>query len=177
MLTVISAFLPWYGLSFTSAAVDFVDGALGRTVPQFTGSIYEAHLRQAGNAVVGHEFFAVSARQAFDKSSTLLLIAGGLAILLSMVSLVRSTPPLPGSGVLVGLGFAAAAVVAWHMVVVPNPVPELIDLSLKSGAWVGLLGSLAIAAGALWPASRSPRRARDDSAGAWADLSGWTPSA
>jgi hypothetical protein len=177
MLTVIAVFLPWYGLSFTSAAVDFVDGAVGQVVPQFAGSIYEAHMRQAGNAVVGHEFYAVSAHQIFDKGSTLLLIAGGLAILLSMVSLVRTGPALPVGGLLVGLGLAAAAVVAWHMVVVPNPVPELMDLSLKSGAWLGLLGSLAIAAGALWPASRSPRCARDDSADAWADLSGWTPSA
>jgi hypothetical protein len=177
MLTVISVFLPWYGLSFTSAAVDFVDGAVGQVIPQFSGSIYEAHMRQAGNAAVGHEFYAVSARQAFNISSTLLLIAGGLAILLTMVSLARSVPALPGSGVLVGLGLAAAAVVAWHMVATPDPAPGLIDLSLKGGAWLGLLGSLAIAAGGVWPVSGSPRPRRDDSSDAWAELSGWTPSA
>jgi hypothetical protein len=53
----------------------------------------------------------------------------------------------------------------------------LISLSLREGAWLALLGSLAIVAGGLWPRAHTrPSSARETSFdAAWSGLSGWTP--
>ena len=62
------------------------------------------------------------------------------------------------------------------MVDPPTPAGDLLALSLREGAWLALLGSVAIVLGGMWPrcafvAAAPDARVRD----AWSGLSGWTP--
>ena len=58
----------------------------------------------------------------------------------------------------------------------PAPAGGVLALSLREGAWLALVGSVAIVAGALWP-ERSRRTLRSDAKleRVWSELSGWTP--
>ena len=69
-----------------------------------------------------------------------------------------------------------ACCVLYRMVDPPTPAGDLLALSLREGAWLALLGSVAMVLGGMWPrcasATASPdARVRD----AWSGLSGWTP--
>ena len=175
---VIAVFLPWYGVGVTPAAVDFAAGAIDRVVPQFAGSALDSQLRAAGHAVAGHQVAGVSAHQAFSSTSTIMALVAGAAALLAIVALARPVAELPGgSGVLVLLGGVAAAVAVWHMVSHPNPAPGFITVSLKPAAWLGLVGSLAVIAGAWLPSSLAVpgKDPGVDTSDAWSQLSGWTP--
>ena len=73
-------------------------------------------------------------------------------------------------------GLIAAICVLYRMVARPLGEGELFALSLREGAWLALLGSLAMIAGGLWP-----RRLRErglsgvEIEDVWSGLSGWTP--
>ena len=179
--TVIAVFLPWYGVGITQAGIDFATGAISRIFPQFAGSALDSQMREAGRVVAGHQVAGVSAHQAFSSTSTIMAIAAGGAALLAIVALARPVPDLVGGpGVLLLLGAVAGAIAVWHMVSVPNPAPGFITVSLKPAAWLGLLGSVAVVVGALWPAPEASAGAEGktgDASDAWSQLSGWTPSA
>lgn len=182
MATAISVFLPWYGISFTRAAVDFATGAITRFLPQLNGSSFVESLRAAGNAAAGHDVANVSAHQVLSHTSTVLLAIGGAAALFGVLSLAQGRPLVPNwAGLMSLIGFAGAALVAWKMLSMPDPAPGLIKLSLKGGAYLALLGCLAIAGGALWPRTLdAPKVSAPAPAGGddvWSELSGWTPSA
>ncbi len=62
------------------------------------------------------------------------------------------------------------------MIALPSPSGEMFALSLREGAWLSLLGAIAMVAGALWPAQAGAARQRPaDVQDAWSQLSGWTP--
>ena len=77
---------------------------------------------------------------------------------------------------LVLLGIVAALCVLFRIVDPPAPAGEFLALSVREGAWLALLGSAAIVAGALWP-ERSGASEHSDAKleSVWSEFSGWTP--
>jgi len=88
--------------------------------------------------------------------SIVLLALAGLAMLDALLPLVRTRAPLPGGagGSVVLLGIVASACVLYRMVDPPASVGALPSPSLREGAWLALLGSLAMALGGMWPRYR-----------------------
>ena len=148
----VSVFLPWYGLSFSAGAL------------------------------AGRQFAELSANQELADLSVVLPVLACLALLDSLIPLVRAASPVPaGSGASVLLlGSVAAVCVLYRMVHVPAPAGELLTLTVGVGAWVALLGSLAMVAGGLWPrsigsSSSYPELSESLARNAWPGLSSWTP--
>jgi hypothetical protein len=65
------------------------------------------------------------------------------------------------------------------MLHVPAPAGQLLTLTVGEGAWVALLGSLAMVAGGLWPrsigSSSYPEMSESLAHNVWPGLSSWTP--
>ena len=182
ILLAISVFLPWYGLTFTSSGVAFVQQMADRVASQFGNASLQAYIgaqHASLSALAGHEFAAVSAHQALKNLNIVLLVLAALAILDALLPLARSASSVPdgGGAAVVVLGVLAVLCVGYRMVSPPSPAGDLVSLSLREGAWLALLGSLAIIAGGLWPrtherSSAAPETTLDT---AWSGLSGWTP--
>ena len=111
----------------------------------------------------------------------ILLVLAGIALLDALIALARGANPAPagaGAGAsVVVLGALAALCVVYRMVDPPTPAGGLMSLSLREGAWLALLGSLAMMLGGLWPRIE-PASAGSDAQllSTWSGLSGWTPS-
>ena len=74
------------------------------------------------------------------------------------------------------LGILAALCVLYRMVDPPTPAGNFLALALREGAWLALLGSAAMVAGAVWPdrlGGSTPSDAKLENA--LSGLSGWTP--
>jgi len=138
IVLAVSVFLPWYGVSLT---------------------------RQTGVGLVSHRLVSlshqrlalVSGQHALQDLSIVLLVLAGLAILDALLPLARAHAPLPGGagGSVVLLGAVASACVAYRMIDPPGALGgELLLRSLREGAWLALLGSLAIVLGGMWPRYR-----------------------
>jgi hypothetical protein len=181
IVLAVSVFLPWYGVGLTASGVAYVQQVDTQVASRFgnaslQGELGGLHARLS--ALAGRELGTVSAHQVFSKISVLLLIAAGLGILIALVPLARSQPPdFDGAGPwLAVFGLIAAICVLYRMVARPVGEGELFALSLREGAWLALLGSLAMIAGGLWP-----RRLRErglsgvEIEDVWSGLSGWTP--
>jgi hypothetical protein len=66
--------------------------------------------------------------------------------------------------------------VLYRLVDPPVPAGEYLATSLRPGAWLALLGSLAMVAGGLWPRRLGSTEVSEPLAsGTWSGLSGWTP--
>jgi hypothetical protein len=127
---------------------------------------------------VGHDFVSLSAHQALKTLSVVMLIAAGVGCAIALFALAGSAAAEANRGALAMLGAVAGAVVLYRMVAPPTPAGELLALSLREGAWLALLGAVAMVAGALWPARLAGAGAREgDVQDAWSGLSGWTPDA
>jgi hypothetical protein len=182
ILLAISVFLPWYGLTFTASGVAFVQQVADQAASQFGNANLQALIgAQHANlsALAGHEFVAVSAHQALKNLNIVLLLLAGLAILDALVPLARGGGSVPNGGgaAVVVLGAVATVCVGYRMLSPPSPAGDLVSLSLREGAWLALLGSLAIVAGGLWPTTRAPSSAASEPTldTTWSGLSGWTP--
>jgi drug/metabolite transporter (DMT)-like permease len=130
------------------------------------------------SALSGRELGTVSAHQVFSNISVILLIAAGLGILIALVPLARSQPPdFDGAGPWLALfGTIAAACVIYRMVARPGEDTELFALSLREGAWLALLGAVAMTIGGLWPSRVGDQKVSEaEIEGVWSGLSGWTP--
>lgn len=182
ILLGVSVFLPWYGVSLTSAgaalvshvgdqfAVQYGNASLQSLTGSFHGTIASLAGRQLG---------ALSAHQALKEINVILLILAGLALFDALVPLARNASDVPegAGGAAVLLGLVAGLLVGYRMVSPPDPAGGFLSLSLREGAWLALLGALTMALGGLWPRVVVPD-ASSESAGAsdiWANLSGWTP--
>ncbi len=144
VVLIVSVFLPWYEVAFT--------------------------LHASAGAAAGHRLGALTAHRALREVNIVLLVLAALAILDALAPLTPTGGPLPGGagGSVVLLGFVAAAFVLYRMLVPPASAAGVVELSLREGAWLALLGSLAIAIGGVWPrrigfAAPSAAQAR----GAW----------
>jgi hypothetical protein len=182
ILLSVSVFLPWYGLAFTANGVAFVQQMTNQLATEFGNASLQSSLgaqHASLAALAGHEYAAVSAHQALKNLNIVLLLLAGLAILDALIPLARGGSAVhDGGGAAVAiLGGAATLLVAYRIVSPPSPAGELISLSLREGAWLALLGSLAIVAGGLWPRPRAPSAAASEPTldTSWSGLSGWTP--
>ena len=181
VVLAISVFLPWYGVSFTARGVAYTQQIGSQVAAQFgnatlQGYVGSLHARLGG--LVGHEFVALSAHQALHQINVVLLIIAALGTLIALFSLAGAqAPAVDGDrGPLALLGGLAAALALYRIAVPPTPAGELLAMSLREGAWLALLGALAMVGGAVYPrrgaAAASPSRGATD---AWSELSGWTP--
>jgi hypothetical protein len=173
----IGVFLPWYGISFTQAALATTTQALNSFSAQYgVGARLGATFSNLAQGLVGHELASVSARQALTNISLVLILVGVLAALIAILGLYQSRPALPQNAIggLV-LGGAVATLLVLYRVLSPPDSHGLINLSIKPAAWLCLLGAAAITAGGLWPRPADSAPAGD--ASVWSELSGWTPSA
>jgi hypothetical protein len=182
IVLVVAVFLPWYGISFTEHGIAFAQQAGEGFAAQFGNAALQERVAEAHatlSALAGHEFVAVSAHQALKTVNVVLLVLGGLACAVALVSLLDPSAIADGGRSLLTLfGLGAAAFVVFRMVEPPLSEGDLISLSLREGSWLALLGSAAVVGGALL-SGRSVRSSAEPSAEAanavWAQLSGWTP--
>lgn len=176
----VSVFLPWYGVSFTAAGLTFAQQVGDQAASQFGNAAlqsYMSNLHANLSTLAGHQFTALSAHQALKDLNIVLLLLAGIAIAISLVALAgaRSSPDGHRTP-LAALGIIGVLCVLYRMVDPPSPAGNFLALSLREGAWLALLGSAAMVAGAMWPErldSATPSDAKLESA--LAELSGWTP--
>jgi hypothetical protein len=178
-LLCVAVFLPWYGLSFTSTGIAFVEQAGN----QFASQYGNAQLQQAAAGLhanlaplAGVQFAAVSAHQVLKYMNIVLLALAGLALLDALLPLV-GTPSVPdgAGGSLALLGAVAALCVGYRMFYPPTPDGSLVALSVREGAWLALLGSLMMLVGGMWPRAPGAASAPEPLVESWSRLSGWTP--
>ena len=181
IVLAVSVFLPWYGVSFTAHGIAFAQQVGSQVASQFgnaTLQSYMAGLHTSLAGLAGHEFTALSAHQALKDLNVVLLILAGLGCVLALLALAGSQSPEANRGPLALLGAIAAACVLYRILDPPTPPGELLALSLREGAWLALLGALAIVGGALWPRRAASAGLSDAKVeNAWSELSGWTPQA
>lgn len=179
-LLAVSVFLPWYGLHLTATGAAMAQ-QVGTEVAAHYGNAalqgYMAGLHSQLSAAVGVELGAVSAHQALEYVSVILLVIAALALLDGLLALARHDAlPTGAGGALAPLGLLATVLVVYRMVDPPAAVNTVISLSLREGAWLALVGALAILGGGLLPRLRRSETATPERAeGAFASLSGWTP--
>jgi hypothetical protein len=182
IVLAVSVFLPWYGVSFTGSAIALVHHVSGHaTAPLSTASLQSyasiSGLHAGLGALAGQQFAAVSAHQVLGNLNAVLLVLAGLAMLDALLPLARTRAPLPGGagGSVELLGAVAIACVLYRMVHPPTPAGDLLSLSLREGAWLALLGAVAMVLGGMWPRGVYPFALTDaPMRGALSGLSGWT---
>jgi hypothetical protein len=181
IVLAISVFLPWYALSITAEGVAFVQQVGTQFVSQFGNAQLQGELGSlhAGlSGLAGHQLAAVSAHQVLTNISVVLLIAAGLGILITLFVLAGPQGSVSDQhGSLIALlGAIAAICVLYRILAPPSSNASYLALSLREGAWLALLGSLAMVVGGLWPRRLGARTASQAKVeGVWSGLSGWTP--
>ncbi len=179
VVLAIAVFLPWYGVSFTASGLSYVQQAGNRVASQYGNAALQGYMSSLHSSLagyVGHEFVSVSAHQALKTLNVVLLVAAGIGCVVALFALAGSASAQANRGVLALLGTVAAACVLYRMISPPSPAAGLLSMSLREGAWLALLGSLAMIAGAVWPVAHAAEGAREkDLQDAWSGLSGWTP--
>ncbi len=126
VLLAISVFLPWYGVSFTTAGIATAEQTVGELAQQYGNSALQAQVAGAESSAAsyaGREFGSLSAHQVLHDLNVVLLVLAGLALLDALVPLARTASPLPdGAGrAVVLLGAIAAVCVIYRMWIRPRP--------------------------------------------------------
>jgi hypothetical protein len=179
----LAVFLPWYGIGFTASGVAFVERSDSQAAAQYGNAALQEKLdglHAQLQSLAGHQLGSISAHQAFTRIGPILLIAAGLGILISLVSVARVAPAeLDASGSWIALlGAIAMIFVLYRMLARPAGEQPYLTLSLREGAWLALLGAGAMIAGGLWPRrlrAEVPSSAQVEDV--WSGFSGWTPEA
>lgn len=177
----VSVFLPWYGVSFTAGGVAAAQHIGDQVVSQYGNAqlqSYMSGLHTTLSGLAGHQFAALSAHEALKDLNIVLLILAGLATLIGLLALAGSESSASENNrpALALLGAVAAVCVLYRIVDPPTLAGDAFALSLREGAWLALLGSVAIVAASMWPrdlAAAGPSEAKVQSV--WSELSGWTP--
>jgi hypothetical protein len=183
ILLAVSIFLPWYGVSFTPSGIAFAQQQGEQLVAQFGNAAlqgYTSAVHANLSSLAGHQFIALSAHQALKDLNVVLLVAAGLAIAIALLALAGAASGSAGGHrvPLALLGAVATVCVLYRILYPPAPAGELLALSLREGAWLALIGSLAMLAGTVWPERRAPSSlAAHSGDDVWSQLSGWTPEA
>jgi hypothetical protein len=185
VLLAVAVFLPWYGISFTARGISFVQQVGDQATAQYGNAALRSYLgtfHASLAGLAGHEFVAVTAHEALREINVVLLIVAGLGVVIALVGLAGPESSAEANrGPLALLGTLAAALALFRILVPPSPGGaggDLLALSVREGAWLALLGALAMIGGAVWPrrgAGKEPSQA--DLEGVWSGLSGWTPEA
>jgi hypothetical protein len=190
IVLAVAVFLPWYGVSFTAAGIAFAQQAGSEAAAQFGNAALQSYMGEYHatlSTLAGHQFTALSAHQALKDLNVVLLLLAGAAIVISLLALAgagfsSASSPDGHRGPLALLGLLAAACVLFRIVDPPTPAGAggVLALSLREGAWLALLGSVAMVVGAFLPEGLSARGASSSDAkklqGTWSELSGWTPA-
>ncbi len=185
VVLAVSVFLPWYGVSFTASGIAYVQQVGDQVAAQFGNATLQSYvggLHASLDGLAGRQVGAVSAHQVLTYMNVILLVLAGLGMLDALLPLARAGAPVPGGagGSVMLLGAIASLCVLFRMIDPPTPAGELLTLSVREGAWLALLGSLAMVLGGMWPRyvnndADSVDEARVHST--WSGLSGWTPDA
>ncbi len=181
IVLAVSVFLPWYGVSFTADGLAFAQQAGDQAAAQFGNATLQSYMGEfhaSLSSLAGHQFMALSAHQALKDLNVVLLLLAGLAIVIALMALAGSDSSSSGGhrAPLALLGVIAAVCVLYRMVDPPSPAGNFLALALREGAWLALLGSVAIVAGALWPERLGAITLSDARLKrAWSEFSGWTP--
>jgi hypothetical protein len=181
IVLAVSVFLPWYGISLTVAGVSFAAHAGEQAAAQFGNASLQSYMSGIHaelGGLAGQQVAALSAHQALHDLNIVLLVLAGLAIVDALIPLARNDAPMPGGagGSVVLLGAVAAACVVFRMIDPPLPAGGMIALSLREGAWLALLGSVAMILGGIWPRySYTASAGETQMQSALTGLSGWTP--
>jgi hypothetical protein len=180
ILLAVAVFLPWYGITFTTSGLSFVQQFGNQVVSHYGNAQLQSFLPGFHADVAslnGQQLGAVSAHQVLKDMNVVLLVLAGLALLDALLPLVLSSSVPDGAGrSLVLIGLVASGCVVFRMVDRPAPSGGLLALSLREGSWLALLGGLMMLVGGLWPrvpASVSASESHIEST--WSGLSGWTP--
>jgi hypothetical protein len=149
----LSVFMPWYGVTITSAGAAYAQGALSDAAARYGNATLQAQATSVGStftSIAGHQLGTVSAHQALKTVSVLLLILAGLAFLGALVWLAEIETPIEVSaGQIATVGVLATLVVGFRMIDRPSAPLALFALSLSWGSWLALLSAIAIVAGTL----------------------------
>jgi len=181
IVLAVSVFLPWYGVSFTADGLAFAQQAGDQAAAQFGNATLQSYMGEFHanlSSLAGHQFTALSAHQALKDLNVVLLLLAGLAIVIALMALAGSDSSSSGGhrAPLALLGVIAAVCVLYRMVDPPSPAGNFLALALREGAWLALLGSVAIVAGALWPERLGASTLSDAKLKrTWSEFSGWTP--
>jgi hypothetical protein len=176
-LLAVSVFLPWYGLSFTADGIALAQRLGEQFASQYGNASLQAELAPLHanlGSLAGQQFASVSAHDVLDYMDTVLVVLAGLAMLDALFGLAREGSAGAG-GALAPLGAVASLCVAYRMIDPPTPPGGFFEVSLRAGAWLALLGSLAILGGGLWPRLAAEGAREGGVQPAWSGLSGWTP--
>jgi hypothetical protein len=168
-------------VSFTASGLAFAQQAGDQAAAQFGNATLQSYMGEFHanlSSLAGHQFTALSAHQALKDLNVVLLLLAGLAIVIALMALAGSDSSSSGGhrAPLALLGVIAAVCVLYRMVDPPSPAGNFLALALREGAWLALLGSVAIVAGALWPerlGASTPSDAKLKRT--WSEFSGWTP--
>jgi hypothetical protein len=184
IVLAVAVFLPWYGVSFTAAGIAFAQQAGDQAAAQFGNAALQSYMGEYHatlGTLAGHQLTALSAHQALKDLNVVLLLLAGVAIVIALLALAgagfsSASSPDGHRGPLALLGLVAAACVLFRIVDPPTPAGGVLALSLREGAWLALLGSVAIVVGVLLPERLVARGSSDAGLqSTWSELSGWTP--
>jgi hypothetical protein len=187
ILLAVAVFLPWYGVSFTAAGIAFAQQAGSEAAAQFGNAALQSYMGEYHatlSTLAGHQITALSAHQALKNLNVVLLLLAGAAIVIALLALggagfSSASSPDGHRGPLALLGLVAAACVLFRIVDPPASAGGVLALSIREGAWLALLGSVAMVVGAFLPERLAARGASSSDAkklqSTWSELSGWTP--
>jgi hypothetical protein len=178
----VAVFLPWYGLHLTAQGAALAQQAADQIVSQYGNAALQSQatsLHAHLSGLAGHELGSLSAHQALSTLNVVLLVVSALGCAIALLGLARPAAASDANRVpLAVLGALAAVCVLVRIVHPPTPAGPALALSPREGAWLALLGALAIVAGGAWPRERTRVTGGDDDVvSALASLSGWTPQA
>lgn len=158
----VSVFLPWYGVSITASGAASAQQQLATVAQQYGNSTLQANASQLGaefSSLAGRQLTTLSAHQALEDISVILLLLAGISFLASLLRLAGIRGLLEaGGGQIAVAGGVAALFVLYRMVTPPGGQTDLVSLSLSWGIWLALLSAAAIVVGGFLSASGQSRR-------------------
>jgi hypothetical protein len=181
----LAVFLPWYGVGLSASGVGLVEQQDSQLAAQFGNAALQEKLDSEHaqlSSLAGRQLGSISAHQAFKRIGPMLLILAGLGILISLVSVARNEPAdfdATRSWIAL-LGALAMICVLYRVFVRPTGDAAYLELPLRAGAWLAIVGSAGMIAGGLWPRRRGsagPAQDTEKLEVAFSGLSGWTPEA
>ncbi|HTY95811.1 MAG TPA: hypothetical protein VMB91_02135 [Solirubrobacteraceae bacterium] len=172
----ISVFLPWYSVTLTQGGVESARQTLGAVAQQYGNQTLRSAAGEVSakfGALAGHQLGTLSAHDVLKDLSIVFLILAAVGLVAALLNLAGAARTGRGQIALVGL--VAGLGVVFRMIDPPAPPEAVIALSLEWGAWLALIGSIAMIAGDLWarPGEREP--STKDFSKVLEELSGWTP--
>lgn len=140
-----------YGLFVSAVGALVLGGSL--LAPWYGVVPSSGHVTAAGGSPASRAVVTVDAFHALPAMSVILLVLCALALVDVTAPVVRTRGPLPGGagGSLVVLGLVAGGWTLYRMLALPTPGGGVEAVSLRSGAWLALIGSLTMMLGGMWP--------------------------